>query len=140
MAGAATAHELVLRTRAGALLMSPACQNIDFHWAGIHVDGSGFSFIALAMLHNSTQSPGVHFKIAHQPSGVGASYDPQNNTFSVLSASFASIDPWQKQAIVHECTHALIDARAGKRKTFSIHDEMAAYVLALFLTSIPRQP
>ena len=133
MAGDAKAHELALRNRAGALLMSTACQNIDFRWAGIHVDGSSFSFIALAMLNKATHSPGIHFRVEHQPAGVGASYDPQTNTFSVPSTSFGSVSPWEKQAIVHECTHALIDATSGKRKTFSIHDEMAAFVAgALF--------
>jgi len=135
----ATSPDLALRTRTGEILMSAPCQRIDFHWAHYHIDGSGFSFVALATL--SRGSKGVHFKIEHQPTGVGARYFPSTNMFSVPTANFGVSDAWQKMALVHECTHALIDATHAKQHTRSIHDELAAYVAsALFnIYSAPSQ-
>jgi hypothetical protein len=47
----------------GDILMSDACQKINFYWAGMHVDGSGFSYVALALasggmslVHESTHA------------------------------------------------------------------------------------
>src|ERR1700731_2164222 len=103
---------VTLRGLAGDILMSSPCQQIDFHWGRNHIDGSGFSFVALALLTRHA-SRGLHFKIEHQPPGVGASYFALTNTFSVPNANYGA-KPGEKIAIVHEAAHAIGDATKRK--------------------------
>ena len=52
-----------LRAKVAAILMSPAAQKIDFYLDDIHVDGSGFSFVALALINPPKGQNGVTFAI-----------------------------------------------------------------------------
>jgi hypothetical protein len=121
-----------LKSRIGAILMSESCQTIDFWLDGQHIDGSGLSYVALALKSMS-------FDINPDPGpNVGAGYMPLTNTFV-----FKSVDVGgtlrQRMHIVHECTHALRDAKGkllrtadgGRTPTRALSDEACAYVAGM---------
>jgi hypothetical protein len=123
-----------------SLLMSPAAQKIDFYLDSFHVDGSGLSFVALALASKPHGSHGVTVRLGHVPPDADAAYDPAINTFDFPNANYGATDAWQKSAIIHECVHALRDAQGRKLRTsrgtmttLALSDEAAAYVAgALF--------
>jgi hypothetical protein len=47
-----------LRTRIASILLSPAAQKLDFYLDNIHVDGSGLSYVALALIPTPRESQG----------------------------------------------------------------------------------
>ena len=127
----ATAGELkALRDRTGALLLSPACQKVDFYWGGNHITGGGFAFVALATASRPQGRHGISFVVRPQRAHVGASYDPASNTVSFPTVSFGASDPWEKQSIVHEMTHAMIDEMSHGKHTRAVDDELCAFVAA----------
>ncbi len=130
----ATQAELdALRGRTSQLLMSAACQRIDFHWGRNHIDGSAFSFIALTLITKPKAQHGISFVVKPQPPNVGASYDPGSNRVEFPTASFGSSDPWEKMSIIHEMTHAVIDLKMKRNSLRAVHDEICAYTAgALF--------
>ncbi len=120
-----------IKSRIGAILMSKSCQTIDFWLDGQHIDGSGFSYVALALKSMS-------FDINPDPGpNVGAGYST-TNTFL-----FKSVDVGgtlrQRMYIVHECTHALRDAKGKLLRTTdgrltptrTLSDEACAYVAGM---------
>lgn len=122
-----------LRSRTSQLLMSAACQRIDFHWGHNHIDGSAFSFIALSLITKPKGQHGISFVVKPQPPNVGASYDPATNAVEFPTGSFGTSDAWEKMSIIHEMTHAVIDATSPRGSLRAVHDELSAYTAgALF--------
>lgn len=123
-----------LRGLMGKLLMSPAAQKVNFYLDRIHVDGSGFSFVALALLPKPGGPRGFSIRVGHVSPGAEATYQPANNTFDFPSANYGTTAA-QKMSIIHECVHALRDVHGAKLRTStgplatrSLSDEAAAYV------------
>ena len=105
----------------GDILMSSACQQINFYWAGQHIDGSGFCYIALALT-----SGGIKVLEGTMPVNVGAFYSPDKNTITIPSSFDFSVDS-NKMSIVHESTHAIQDAEI-KGQLRGVDAEAAAFV------------
>jgi hypothetical protein len=121
--------QVLLRTRFGQILMSAACQRIDFHWGPLHPDGSAFSFIALALASKPPKGMGV--AVMHLAANRGAQYNPTANRIEIPSASFGT-SAFDQMSIVHEATHAIADA-TNKGKMRGELEETAAFVAgALF--------
>lgn len=75
----------------------------------MHIDGSGFSYVALALIPGKTGA-GLNFAIVPVTKLVEASYDGLSNTLRFPSAAYG-FNLGERSTILHECTHALIDAR-----------------------------
>jgi len=118
------ATEMALPTRFGRILMSDACQKIDFHWGRLHIDGSAFSFIALGLA--SRPPHGIGCRVQHLKKNRGAQYNPTANRIEVPKASFGT-NPGEEMEVVHEATHAIADATT-KSKMRGELEETAAYV------------
>lgn len=128
-----------LRSLIGTILMSPAAQKIDFKLDNIHVNGSGLSYVALALLSKPDKGGGMHIRITKLSAGLEAQYHPEINTYIFPYENYGSTR-FQRQTIVHESVHALRDAfgpkvltRAGRVRTIKVSEEAAAFVAgALF--------
>jgi hypothetical protein len=124
-----SASQAPLRMRLGAQLMSHACAKIDFHWGPLHVDGSAFSFVALALA--SRPPHGLGCAVKKLKSGVEAQYNGPARQFEFSKPTYGTA-PFERITLVHEATHAIADLRAGS-KTRGELDETAAFVAgALF--------
>ena len=128
-----------LRARVGAILMSPAAQGIDFYLDSIHVDGSGFSYVALALISPPKGATGIKFVVGGLSPHAAANYDPVFNTFKFPRPDYGST-PFERMTILHECVHTLRDSlgkkmltNKGPIATRAVSDEAAALVAgALF--------
>jgi hypothetical protein len=123
-----------IRLRISSILMCDAAQKIDFYLDKIHVDGSGFSFVALALLPRPRGQQGLSIAIGGMSPGAEATYDPNINTYRFPSASYG-LTPFERMTILHESVHAYRDSLgrtiltpAGRVTTRSVSDEAAAYV------------
>ena len=129
----------VLRARMGSLLMSPAAQKIDFYLDRFHVDGWGFTYVALALLSQPVRGAGFRIRTGGVAPGADATYQPANNTFSFPNAGYGQT-AFQRMSIIHEATHAMRDSQGrriqtslGPRTTTAVSDEAAAFIAgALF--------
>src|SRR5262249_21293560 len=75
-------------------------------------------YVALALY--SKRDPkagrGMTIRLGQVPPNADATYDPATNTFDFPSASYGT-SPFQRGAILHECTHALRDALGARIRT-----------------------
>jgi hypothetical protein len=123
-----------LRQLMTSLLMSSAARRVNFYLDHIHVDGSGLSFVALALQSPPAGQRGFSIRVSTVGSNFEAAYDPSDNTFNFPRANYGTVDhgntdvAFQKMSIIHECIHALIDSTSAGRKTWALSDEAAAYV------------
>jgi hypothetical protein len=118
-----------LRSRVGDILMSSGAQSIDFFLDSMHVDGSGLSYVALALLTKPNGRHGVTFRVGHVDRSAAATYRPGANIFDFPSVNYGTSD-FERMTIVHECVHALRDVYGPKFQTTSLalSDEAAAYL------------
>jgi hypothetical protein len=123
-----------LRSKVGAILMSPAAQGIDFYLDNIHVDGSGFSYVALALVSAPKGVTGISFAVGGLSPHAAATYDPVHNLFRFPNANYGST-PFERMTILHECVHTLRDSlgkkmltKSGPIATRAVSDEAAALV------------
>ena len=116
-----------LREQVGKILTSDACQKINFTLENVRVDGSDYFYVALALLNTATRTSHVKFKI--DPSiAANAQYLIEANTFVFRAAGVAFDQGNGHRTIVHEATHAVIDAKSEKTKVLRITNEMAAFI------------
>lgn len=128
-----------LRTRIASILLSPAAQKLDFYLDNIHVDGSGLSYVALALIPTPQESQGLSIVIGGIDPKALANYDPTTNTFHFPSANYG-LTPFERMTILRECVHAYRDAlgstfltRTGRVSTRAVSEEAPALVAgALF--------
>jgi hypothetical protein len=114
-----------LRSRIMNILMSEACQKINFTCEGITIDGAGYSFVALALVNKPSKLGGMRFAKDVAPDAE-AMYDANTRTFYFKSPNYA-MDPTSEEGltIVHECTHALIGALKGTKILRSTNETCA---------------
>jgi hypothetical protein len=118
--------EELLRSRVIRILRSRACLSIQFTIVGSTIMGYGYGYVA-----DMIERGGV--KITFGNTGIGdAQYDHQPHltptlTFDPNNPAIAS-SPSGRAQIVHEATHAVLDAvRKGRTIGFG-DDEVAAYL------------
>ena len=107
------------------ILMSAPCQRIDFSYAGQHIDGSAFSFVALAL--GSQPPSGVTVVQAELHNGDTADYSSSSNTLTI-DAGLDIASPFGEIVIVHEATHAVQDATMPGQVLWNVDREAAAFV------------
>jgi hypothetical protein len=128
-----------LRSTIGQILMSNAAQKIDFYLDNIHVNGSGFSYVALALVSKPSATSGLSITIGKMNPHAAATYDPLTNTYRFPRANYGGT-PFERMTILHESVHALRDSMGrtiptgtGRAVTRAVSDEAAALVAgALF--------
>ena len=132
-----------LRPLMQSILMSNAAQSINFNLDAIHIDGSGLSFVALALVSPPQGFQGVSLQIAVSNPAAAAFYNPTNNTFFFPSLSYgtnAGTADVERMTILHECIHCLRDtygaqypSQSGGTITRAASEEAAALLAgALF--------
>jgi hypothetical protein len=125
MAGPSKAEIAQLRQRIVDLLNSDAVQKINFSFRKVRVSGSDYSYVALAMVGKSSHI-NYNFSVA---AGAAATYQPKkSNTFSFPSTSYGATNAFEKMTIVHECTHAVIDAKRALGQIPQLDNEISAYI------------
>jgi hypothetical protein len=126
MAGPTKAQIAQLRQRIVDLLNSDPVQKINFSFRKVRVSGSDYAYVALAMVGKSS-SVNYNFSVA---AGAAATYQPKkSNTFSFPSVGYGATNAFEKMTIVHECTHAVIDAkRSSLGQVPQLDNEISAYI------------
>jgi hypothetical protein len=120
-----SAAEESLKKRVVSVLRSPACMSIQFTYVGSTVMGYGYGYVA-----DVIEKGGIQIKIRDTGSFT-AGYDHRGSTptftFSNADPEIVS-SPEGSATIVHEATHAVIDAvRKGRTIAFG-DNEVAAYL------------
>jgi hypothetical protein len=112
-----------LKKRVINILRSPACMRIQFTFAGSTVMGYGYGYVADVM-----EQGGIRIGIANT-GGFTANYDHRDKTpIFVFSDPAMVSSPDGRATIVHEATHAVIDAvRMGRSINYG-DNEVAAYI------------
>ena len=112
-----------LRKRVVNVLRSQACMQIQFNVAGSTVMGYGYGYVA-----DVIEQGGIKIKIGNT-GAFTASYDHQGSTPTFVFGDPAMVSsPEGRATIVHEATHAVIDAvRKGRTMAFG-DNEVAAYL------------
>lgn len=125
--------DATFRARLIDILKSDACRRIDFTWAGEHIGGTGFAYLAIALLSPHTGQSGIAIKLFERPPrGVGAQYSSNFNTLVVSSYDYGKLHK-EQMLLVHEMTHAHIDEFGVGPSTTTIDHEICAYAAgALF--------
>lgn len=116
-------NEELLRAKTISILRSRACLDIAFTISGMTLMGYGYGYVADMLAQDA-----VHVLIGNT-NGFTARYDGSINTIFYGTrnpADLATVDG--RGTVVHECTHAVIDAiRKGRWVDYG-DDEVAAYL------------
>ena len=113
-----------LRNQIISLLMSDACQDMKFRVGGVFFNGFLYRCVA-----NALREPGhkLHIQVVSSlPGGRDADYDNRR-----IRVKFPILDngtdlAYKCGTLVHECTHACIDAQPGLQVWRSVN-EIAGY-------------
>ena len=126
-----TPAEKALHQNVISVITSKECKMISFSYEGILINQFKYAEIANYMRpYNGFMAFGgapITVKIEAQPTGVEAEYDPKNDVVSFPSSNYG-VTPFQKMAIVHEVTHAILDSYGKKYALFRLDNEMIAYI------------
>jgi hypothetical protein len=137
MAGPSSAQIAQLRQRIVDLLNSDEVQKINFSFRKVRVSGSDYSFVALAM-SGKTNAVKYNFSVA---AAAAATYQPKkSNTFSFPSTGYGASNAFEKMTIVHECTHAVIDAKRALGQIPQLDNELSAYIAGALYNVFKSSP
>src|SRR5262245_35189554 len=105
-------HEKNFRDRMMSLISSPAALKIDFQVDHIRFTGYvAFPAVTARLASAMNGGPGLMIKLEPPPSGGAASYYSNINTF-YFRYWYWGFKPFERQAIIHEATHAWLDMLA----------------------------
>lgn len=112
-----------LRNKAESILRPKPCMDIKFTLSGMTLMGYGYGYVAQML------TDGVIKVVIGQTHGFTARYDSSINTLFFGTRNpgdLGTVDG--RGTVVHECTHAVVDAtQKGKFVAFG-NDEVAAYI------------
>lgn len=118
-----TVAEDILRAKTISIIRSRPCLDIAFTIAGMTLMGYGYGYVA-DMLQD-----GVIGVAIGPTGGFDASYDSSANLITFSSPDPAKIaTPSGRGTVVHECSHAVVDAVAKGKSVAYGDDEVAAYI------------
>ena len=103
------------------ILLSPACQNIGFHWLGQFISGKGYRSVVVALMDSDIE---LVMKPLTDEGGV---YSARKDRLT-LDSPFSPGDFYTQMTIVHEATHAIQDIDLAGQWLMRIDLEAAAYV------------
>lgn len=129
-----------LREFVQTLLTHPETQKIHFRHDGHEFHGFAFAAIAQALSPKSGRMGHIKVGAATMPANVGAYYDTSHDAlvFPEPIANFG-LTQFDRAVIIHECVHALYDARGYKSPrggafirpavgSLGIRNEASAYI------------
>jgi hypothetical protein len=98
--------------RVAYLLNSEAARSVNFQLDQVVITGVAAYQVVRAYLYfeQFDITDGIKIRFGHVPLGAAASYDDASNTLD-FPDPFYGLDAFQRQTIIHECTHAYLDAR-----------------------------
>jgi len=118
-----------------SILRSRACLDIAFKNAGVSIMGYGYGYVA-DMLEQGKVSATVG-----NTGGFTAKYDGRTNTMTFGSDALReALTPSGRGTIVHEATHAVIDAVAPGRTIGYGDEEVSAYLAQTIYALNRRDP
>lgn len=124
-----------LRQRTVGILRSKPCMDIKFTMDNITIMGYGYGYISQMI-----EEENVDFSIGNV-GNFTALYNSRNNTFGFKTADIGkSGDAGERGTIVHEATHAVIDATGKGRTIKYATDEVAAYLAEMIYALNCRDP
>jgi hypothetical protein len=114
------------------ILMSDACQSIDFRYGGFHLNWVNYTAVALSAI--SPDPKPDRLRVIVGPFKEEARYDWRTNTLKLKAWSYGASVFGEKNTLVHECTHAAIDQQGSPKTISRVDNEILAYVAeALFV-------
>jgi hypothetical protein len=116
------------------ILLSPACQYIDFSYRGFRVNGRSYRAVVTAMLDDK-----IHLTVLKKPlkDGAIAAYGNDSNSI-FFPPNFSFSAPTAAVVIVHECTHASFDVLYAGSRLHTLYNEAMAYLaMAVFNNFAP---
>jgi hypothetical protein len=118
--------------RISNILMSDACQSIDFRYAGVQLNWVNYTAVALSAV--SPDPKPNRLRVIVGPFKDEASYDWRTNTIKLQAWSYGASVFAEKATLVHECTHAAIDQQGSPKTISRVDNEILAYLTeALFV-------
>jgi hypothetical protein len=125
--------------RIRAILLSKACQRINFRFGHLHIDGHGYRRVVAALepVHSGPNKGKANIPIIlgkknfpkpRDKNGSAGAYAPETDTMFLLSSNYAESSPDEQMLVVHECTHAVIDATITTGSVGAFASEAAAYI------------
>ncbi len=107
---------------------------VNFTWAGEHVGGVGFAYLAIALLSPHVSQSGIGITRFDRPvRGVGAQYSSNYNTLVVPGYDCGKARK-ERVLLVHGATHAHIDEFGVGSSTVTVDHEICAYVAGVLFT------
>ena len=120
-------NDAALVAKFSHVLLSPACQRINFRWGKLHVTGNAYRAVVLALIDSRIDifvADGVTHKLDDDS---GASYTGKSETI-IIRPHFDAHTLFNQRVIVHESTHAIQDAQLNGKWVWGLDDEATAYI------------
>jgi hypothetical protein len=126
------AEKMIVR-KTSMLLTSQATQRVNFYYKGLVFGPAEWRYVSECLTWSLTHKGifggirGIGVKIAKMPANTGAQYEIDDDVIKVPNAGFGDT-AWEKMTLVHESTHACIDALYKKKKVPRLDNEASAYL------------
>jgi hypothetical protein len=121
------ANDAALVAKVSHVLLSQACQRINFRWGRLHVTGKAFRAVVLALIDSRID--------IFEANGVDHKLDPDAEASYFGRSESIVIRPHlnlhrisNQRTIVHEATHAIQDDQLSDVWVWSLDDEATAYI------------
>lgn len=123
--------ELKLRVKVLGTLNSKACHDIAFEAAGISVMGYHYGYLADLVAQYC-----IDVKFGVVDPAASAEYDHMTNTLRFANRNLGFYaSPAGRAQIVHECTHALIDATQSGKQVRRADNEAICWIAQTIFSS-----
>lgn len=122
-----TANERTMAQLIVSILNSAPALRIDYNLNGVAINPGLYSFICLSIVSPASTTKNIGVKVLAMPAGTEAQYDIPTNNLQVPSSTYGGT-PFQKMTLVHESTHAALDARGSANATPRLLNETIAYI------------
>ena len=120
-------NEPALVAKISQVLLSQACQRINFRWGKLNVTAKAYRAVVLALNDSRID--------IFEADGVGHTLDPTAETSYIGNPESIIIRPhldhhtaFNRRAIVHESTHAIQDDQLSGEWVWRLDDEATAYI------------
>ncbi len=120
-------NDPALVAKVSQVLLSQACQRIDFRWGKLHVTGKAYRAVVFALVESRID--------IFEADGADHKLDPDAEATYIGNPETIIIGPhlnahtaYNQRVIVHEATHAVQDDQLSDEWVWSLDDEATAYV------------
>jgi hypothetical protein len=123
--------EKALVRKTATLLVGSNVKKVNFYFRAVPFKAAHYKYISECLSWSLNHSGffgglrGIGVKIKQMPPDTGAQYD--DDCLVVPHAGFGDTH-WEKMTLVHECTHACIDALYARNRIPRLFNEASAYL------------